>query len=207
MVSHTNLARIVLIRHGPSAHVHSGGAIDRAGVAHWRDAYDAAGIQAACRPPATLVDLAANASDVVASDLPRAVASAERLTAKRPIRLSPLLREAALEIPRSSLRLPLGLWGMLIHIGWSYRLLRGTDATPEDRARAAQAAAWLAELVADGSTALAVTHGVIRRLIAQQLVVLGWMSAGRRGGYRHWSAWSFIHPAMHTGSRPRGDDS
>jgi len=37
------LRRILLIRHGPSAHSESPGWIDAAGVDRWREAYDAAG--------------------------------------------------------------------------------------------------------------------------------------------------------------------
>jgi cyclic pyranopterin phosphate synthase len=42
-------ARIILVRHGPSSHVHTCGPIDRVGVQRWLDAYDLAGIQAAKR--------------------------------------------------------------------------------------------------------------------------------------------------------------
>ena len=47
--------RIVLVRHGPSAHTESPGWIDAAGVYRWREAYDAAGILAQSAPPAELV--------------------------------------------------------------------------------------------------------------------------------------------------------
>lgn len=186
--------RIILVRHGLSAHVHADGAVDRAGMERWRAAYDAAGIQALSHPSAELVGVAAEAARVVASDLPRAVESAERLAAGREVRTSPLLREAPLAIPRWPGRLPLRAWGMLIGLGWGYRMVRGSDGTAEDRVRAAASAEWLAGLTADGSTVLAVTHGVQRRLIAKNLLALGWTSSGREGGYRPWSYWSFVGP-------------
>jgi broad specificity phosphatase PhoE len=186
--------RIVLVRHGRSAHVHAG-VIDRAGVERWRAAYDAAGVHAVSHPPPALVQAARDAVHVVASDLRRAVESAERLAPGREIRTSALLREMPLAIPAWPTRLPLGAWGLLISLGWGYRIARGADAGGADGARAAAAAEWLAGLAADGSTVLAVTHGAFRRMLAKQLLSLGWRSTGRRGGYRPWSAWSFELPA------------
>ena len=78
---------------------------------------------------------------------------------------------------------------------WSYQVLRGSDTTEADLARAEAASEWLASLVTEGSTAVVLTHGVFRRLVGKQLVRRGWRSAGRDGGYRHWSAWSFSRPA------------
>lgn len=193
------LARIELVRHGPSAHVHDGGAIDRAGLEAWRDAYDVAGIQASGQPPASLVRLAADATHVISSDLLRAVASAELLARGRSVRVSELLRETPLGIPRWPTRLPLGGWAVVIHLAWSFRILRGTGASREEAARALAAAEWLERIVADGSTALVVTHGAFRRTLARQLIVRGWRGAGRHGGYRHWSRWSFSRPAGELG--------
>ena len=180
--------RIVLVRHGPSAHVDAGGAVDYTGINAWRASYDVAGILAEAQPPSTLRSLAANATHLVSSDLLRAVESAQRLAAGRHVLVSELLREAPLAIPNWPTRLPLLGWAMLIHLAWQYRIVRGTDPPEIDGARAAAAAQWLSELVADGSTAVVVTHGVFRRLLALDLASRGW-NARRDGGYRHWSAW------------------
>lgn len=190
-----SLGTLVLIRHGATTHIHHGGAIDRAGLQRWRDGYDSAGLRAGSQPPARLVREAAEATHVIASDLPRAVASAERLAPGRSIQLSPLLREVPLGIPAWPTRLPLSAWALLIHLAWTYRIGRGTDATEHELARAVDAARWLAGIVADGSSAVVVTHGVFRRLLAKQLVEQGWQSLGRRGGYGHWSAWTLSGPA------------
>ncbi len=187
-------ARIVLVRHGPSAHVDTRGSIDRDALQRWRDAYDAAGILADARPPEALVRLASDATHVIASDLPRAIRSAERLAPERAIEVSDLLRESPLAIPRWPTRLPLMAWAMLIHIAWSYRIGRGTDESESDRARAAAAADWLIGMVGDRSTAVVVTHGVFRRLLARHLSLRGWASDGGRRSYAHWSAWSFTPP-------------
>lgn len=188
------LARLVLVRHGPCCQVHASRFVDRAGVERWRSARDLVGLEPESRPPASLLRMAAGATHIVASDLRRAVASAEQLTTERPIGVSELLRETRLPIPAWPLRLPPRLWEALIHVGWGYRILRGVETTSDERARAAAAAEWLAGIGGDDSMALAVTHGVFRRLLATQLIALGWTSTGRRGGYGHWSAWSFTAP-------------
>lgn len=197
-------ARLILVRHGPSAHTHRG-VLDYTGVQRWRDAYDAAGIRANEQPPPSLTLLAAGATQIVASDLRRAVESAERLAPQREIQVSPLLREAPLAIPRWPTHLPLAGWDALMHAAWMYRRLRGTDPTGPEWTRAQEAAQWLASLVADGATALVVTHGVFRHLVATHLARLGWMRAGQRGGYHNWSFWSYAVPReSHAPSRRFG---
>ena len=184
-------AQIVLVRHGASAHVHRDWMIDHDGIQSWRDEYDLAGIQSNSQPPTRLLQIADSARHIISSDLLRAVASAERLAPHREIEVSDLLREVPLKLPHWPTRLPLIVWEFLIHVVWSYRIVRGIDSTEQDRARAAAAAKWLGEIATNGSIALVVTHGVFRRLLAQQLLLAGWTSNGRRGGYRHWSYWTF----------------
>jgi broad specificity phosphatase PhoE len=185
---------MVLVRHGASAHVHREWMIDHDGIQGWREEYDLAGILLNSQPSARLVRIAHAATHIVASDLPRAIASAERLAPQREIEVSDLLREVPLRLPRWPTRLPLIAWEFLIHVAWSYRIVRGIDSTEQDRARAAAAAKWLGEIVTSDSTALGVTHGVFRRLLAQQFLLSGWTNSGRRGGYSHWSFWTFARP-------------
>ena len=184
-------AQIILVRHGQSAHDHGDWMIDHAGIQTWRDEYDLAGIQSNSHPPTQLVQIADGATHIIASDLPRAVASAERVAPQRKIEVSDLLREVPLKLPHWPTRLPLVVWEILIHVVWSYRIVRGIDSTEQDRARAAAAAKWLGEIATNDSTALVVTHGVFRRLLAQQLLLAGWTNTGRHGGYSNWSFWTF----------------
>ena len=97
-------------------------------------------------------------------------------------------------VPRWPTPLPLVVWGTVMYARWSYRRMRGVDVTEPDWERATAAARWLSDLVADGSTAVVVTHGIFRKLLATNLTLLEWLAAGRRGGYRHWSAWDFTRP-------------
>jgi hypothetical protein len=169
--------------------------LDRSGVEAWRVAYDAAGIRPNARPPQSLMRLAGTATHLITSDLPRALGSAHRLGAARPIVSSELLRESPLAIPNWEIRMPLSLWGMLISVGWFYRIARGTDMSAAERARTLAAADWLVGMTDANATLLAVTHGAFRRMLARELMTRGWNCAERQGGYRNWSAWTFVASA------------
>jgi len=185
--------RLVLIRHGRSAYSNGKEWIDAAGLKRYLDAYDAAGIASTEAPPRALAAEVADAEFLVASDLARAIESAERLADGRPVLHSPLLRELALEVPAwlPPVRWPVGVWSACGHLQWGYNALRGTDAPPQERRRAAAAAKWLGRLAQEGSPVVAVTHGVFRRVLAGQLVASGWQPDGAHRSYGHWSAWRF----------------
>ena len=158
----------------------------------WRAAYDAAGIQPDSQPPESLTRLAGTATHLIASDLPRALGSAQRLGITHPIISSELLRESPLAIPNWEIRMPLSFWGMLISVAWFYRIARGTDMSDAERARTSAAADWLVGMTDANATLLAVTHGAFRRMLARELTTRGWTCAERQGGYRNWSAWTFV---------------
>jgi len=163
------------------------------------EAYDAAGIDDAGPPPA-LVREAADAHHLLASDLPRAIASAAMLAPGRAPVTTPLLREMPLAVPALPLRLPLMGWAMAIHLRWMGAIAAGRPAAPPALARAAEAAAWLEARVADGETALAVTHGAFRWLLARTLPARGWRPVHGPRRYHHWSTWTFERDVASTGS-------
>jgi broad specificity phosphatase PhoE len=183
------MTRLILVRHGESSHGVRRGLLDAAGVQQWRDAYDLAGITDRSMPPQTLVRRVADATHIVASDLPRAIASAERLAGGRRIHTSPLLREIPLPIPRLPMRAPLAAWGTAMHLAWSYRVVR-RDKSADELARVGAAIEWLTS-VAGSELTVVVTHGVFRSSLARELLRLGWVSEGRKGGFSHWSEWTF----------------
>src|SRR5262249_21900530 len=129
--------RILLIRHGPSAHVWPTWRLtDRAGIDRWRVDYDAAGIAKDSSAPPWVHSQVANADVVAASDLPRAVESASHLWPERPIVTLPLFREAPIHIPSLvGIPAPLPLWALLIHLRWTLDTVRGRDLSAEDRSR------------------------------------------------------------------------
>lgn len=162
----------------------------RAEADEWLDAYDSLGIRPDAKPPGTLLDLAKESTHIISSDLPRAIESAKRLTQGRDVTITPLLRESKLPVPRWPTRMPFVAWGLAIHAAWISNVALGADVTEPERRRAAESAEWLTGTVGNGR-AIVVTHGVFRRMLANELVQLGWTSTGRRGWYRHWSSWIF----------------
>jgi broad specificity phosphatase PhoE len=189
--------RIVLVRHGRSAHTFSPGWLDVDGVRRWREEYDDAGIHHASAPPAILVAAAARAECLMTSDLPRALASAERLAPGRTARVSPLLREMYLEIPRwVRARWPLRVWEMCIHVHWLVRERRGEIAAPADLQRAVDAVALLDDVSREAPTVVVVTHGAFRRLLALRLEATGWTAEPRVGGFQNWSSWPFRNTGL-----------
>lgn len=184
--------QIVLIRHGRSAHVNGGRWVDATGVKSWLAEYDASGIAPDDLPPSALARYVEPAEFLVASDMTRAIESAERLAAGRPVLHSPLLRETEVEVPGwMPLRWPVGVWEACIHLQWGYKTLRGVDAPLQERRRAASATKWLTRLAHEGSPVVVVTHGLFRRLLATHLIASGWRPEGALRSYDHWSAWAF----------------
>jgi broad specificity phosphatase PhoE len=158
-------------------------------VSEYEDAYDRASIRDDDMPPAALRELASSAALVVASDMPRALRSAQMLAGDRTVVVSELLREIRLEPPRwIPFRLPIEVWDAMSHLQWSARLLIG--ATSDFTRRANTTAEWLAEQAAPGTTVLAVTHGGFRRIVSDALVGRGWRVARGSRGYGNWSVWS-----------------
>jgi broad specificity phosphatase PhoE len=191
--------RLLLVRHGRSAHASAWRPLDRDGVRRWRADYDEAGIAHGDRPPHALVAEVARARLVAASDLPRAHDSAMRLAPGRDVLASPLFREVALPLPPwGPRRAPLPLWEAFIHAQWVADIARARDATPDVAARLRDAVAWCwAEAAGpntSGAPVVIVTHGVFRRLLATALIAAGWRAERAWRSYAHWSAWRLVAP-------------
>lgn len=181
---------IHLVRHGRSALVHDGSWFRRADLPPYEDAYDAAGIRDDDGPRGKLDSLLDAGPKIVASDLARAIASAQRLARGQQVDLSPLLREVRLEPPRwVPFRLPMVAWDAFSHVQWSYRMF--SDADHEHMRRASLAVDWLIGHAGQSPSVLAVTHGGFRRLLDTKLVARGWKRGFTRRDYANWSVWSY----------------
>jgi len=191
---------LILVRHGRSAHVVTGW-LDVHGVRGWMAAYDAAEISPDHAPPAELEALARDAALLVASDLPRTVASAVRLAPERESVRTALLREVPLEQPDRPLptfggiRLPFRAWGMVWGSRWLMAYLRNQPppgVSPAELARAEEAADWLVEQATRASgRVVVVTHATFRVVLSQALARRGWRGPQEKS-YREWSAWPFV---------------
>ncbi|HVG23396.1 MAG TPA: hypothetical protein VND45_04520 [Thermoanaerobaculia bacterium] len=178
------MRRITLIRHGRSAHVHTGW-LDFDGFLRWREAYERAAILGSEVAPPALFALAREAKTIIASDAPRAIVSARRLAGDREIVITPLVRELELNPPR------LGGWKFPGIVWMVAFVIRGLDPTAEERARVEEAARMLH--AREGDT-IVVTHGAVRPALARALVRRGWTQHGSRRSH-HWSAWTLTMPA------------
>ena len=191
---------LILVRHGRSAHVVTGW-LDVHGVRRWMAAYDEAEIMPDHAPPAELEALAREVALLIASDLPRTVASAVRLAPEREIVRTPLLREVPLEtsdypLPAlGGMRLPFRAWGMVWGSRWLMAYLRNQPppgVSPAELARAEEAAEWLAvQATSARGRVVVVTHATFRVVLAQALARRGWRGPQERS-YREWSAWPFV---------------
>lgn len=204
-------AAIVLVRHGRPAPVTlspaaPGRLLDASQFAAWCAGYARATLVPTDAPPPALRALVRDGARLVASDLPRAVATAALLTPGAAVETSSLLRETEpLVPPWPRVRLPLAGWLVAWRAGWlaGARWPGGETRGAAER-RAAAAADWLAGLARRGAddrdaddrlaVVVAVTHGAIRPLIVTELRRSGWR--GRAWGrYAHWSAWTILAPA------------
>jgi broad specificity phosphatase PhoE len=183
---------VVLIRHGLSALAQVPGFVDRLQVLAWQEEMDAIGIASDAHPPAALLKLSATFDHVIASTMPRAIESAERLFPGRDVEISPLFREAPPEFPKwLPLRWPLGVWKLATGSQWIYRVARGTDTSPEDRERVAAAAQLLRERAQERTRTAVVCHTLFRRLLGLQLEREGWTRGPGSRTYENWSAWEY----------------
>jgi phosphohistidine phosphatase SixA len=181
--------RIVLIRHGRSTHPPAGW-FDRDGFLRWRARYEAAGIVADDRPPRALIELVGGCPLIVTSTARRAIESALRVAASKPIVESELLVELALDPPPiRGIRLPPVLWAAAFGVQWLVETaLRRPHASIADRDRVRAAARWLDALAQEHGSVAVLTHASFRRQVARELSLIGWQSTGARHTSRHWSA-------------------
>ncbi|HEY4304742.1 MAG TPA: histidine phosphatase family protein [Gemmatimonadaceae bacterium] len=182
------MSRLLLVRHGPSAHVHDGTWIDAVSARQFELSYDAAAIRVDENPPASLVESARSADLVLASDLARAVASARAIAPGREPTTSPLLRELAFRPPTWGPKLPLAMWDAIEFMQWSTHLFVGIETPETERARAA--AKWIDDQAATHALTVVVTHGAFRRLLTVKLEQRGWNRSPERRQYHNWSTWS-----------------
>lgn len=185
-----NERRIVLVRHGRSAHVHAGW-IDVAGFLRWRETYEAAGIDERETPPQALQAMAAGAGMIVTSDASRAIESARLLSPGAAVTVSSLVRELELMPPNlGPLRLPMAGWAL----AYGVRMLVRSRAhvTEDERERARGAGRWLAGLTEKHGLIVVVTHASFRSALAKALESERWRNETARRSSAHWSAWSFL---------------
>ena len=154
----------------------------------WLAHYDQAEVEAS-NAPADSMALGASATHVVASDLPRALSSVRALGLNASV-VDAIYREAQLPLLGWGFpRLPAAMWTVLLRVLWMMGYAAQAESLCAARARARRAALRLIAL-AESGTVLLLGHGIMNRLIARELLALGWSSCAR-GRSSYWTAVSY----------------
>jgi broad specificity phosphatase PhoE len=136
--------------------------------------------------PHSSMQLAATATVIVSSTAPRALTSVQALGLK-PALVDALFCEAQLPYGHWKLpRLSPFTWAFILRVLWLCGYSRNVESAGTARIRASTAAKRLQSLAGDGPVLL-LGHGIMNRMIANQLVADGWVRQ-KRDGSQYWSA-------------------
>jgi len=188
------MPEIALIRHGKSAQ-HVGVPIPGHRFEAWQRRYDDAGIHPDSMPRPESIDAARKAAVLVASDLRRAIDSADTLCPGRTLETDPIYREGELPSFASGPRLPALAWAWASRLAWLLGSATNAEPLTEARQRAAVAAERLEDLALEHGSVALVGHGVMNGLIGTALRRRGWRGP-RRPASPHWGATRFMHDGL-----------
>lgn len=180
--------RIITARHG-RPNLSRDLRISAADYGAWWAQYDESGLHPDEAPPKSLLDIAAKATTVLSSTLPRAIETARHATlGARDVPADPIYVEAPLPpppIPR--LRLPPGAWGVVSRAMWFLGYAPpGVETHGDAWIRVAEIADRLIAQAEAGDVLLC-AHGYLNWMIDRRLRRLGWRRIGREGGNHFWS--------------------
>jgi broad specificity phosphatase PhoE len=188
--------RIITARHG-RPNLSRDMKISARAYGEWWKRYDASGLHPDEAPPPSLLALAAGASTILSSTLPRAVETARQLTdGKRVVPRDALFVEAPLPPPPipAMLKMRPGQWGVVSRVFWFFGYAPdGVESHPQTWRRVEAVADRLARLTAAGDVLLC-AHGYLNWMIDHHLRRSGWRRAGREGGNAYWS-WRVYEPS------------
>lgn len=157
--------------------------ITAARMGDWIDSYNLSRVKAENLPSAN-VRIANSAVTIVTSTSLRAISSVEAL-GQQPSLSEGLFCEAELPYARwRFLRLPPNAWAGLFRVLWFLGYSNECEALGAARQRAKTAASRLASLSTKGPVLL-VGHGIMNRLIARELLSMGW-SGPSSPSSAHW---------------------
>ena len=183
---------IILVRHGKSLLVDNM-PVNIDGFKVWVEKYDSSGIlEEPSFPPETLLK-ASGAKMVLASDLKRAVQSAEMLKPDIKAAADPIFREVEMPVPASGpkgLKLSAGWWAVIFRCLWLCGNSGGGESFQAAKKRAAAASRILDKSAQDHGDVLLVGHGFLNRMKGKELKKLGWQRRGKSRS-RHWSSTVF----------------
>ncbi len=156
----------------------------------WWAQYDASGLHPDETPPKSLIDIAATATTVLSSTLPRAIETARQATlGAREAPADPMFVEAPLPPPPvpEFLKLSPTAWGVVSRTCWIFGYApTGVESHREAWSRVGEITARLVSYAEEGDVLLC-AHGYLNWMIDKRLRRSGWRRAIREGGNRFWS--------------------
>jgi broad specificity phosphatase PhoE len=134
---------------------------------------------------------------LLASPLPRARQTLERVANGRKMEIDPVFVEAPLpSMPIPFLRFSPDTWGVISRVGWWLGIAGAGESRREAEERAARAADMLIRRAADHGNVLLCAHGWFNRMTGRALRERGWRCI-HDGGDRHWSWRTYVPPRHH----------
>lgn len=189
------VGRIITARHG-RPNLSRDVRISASDYGVWWAQYDESGLHPDETPPQSLIDLAANATTILSSTLPRAIETARQATrSERHVPADPMFVEAPLPPPPVPfLKLSPSTWGVISRTMWFLGYApAGVETHCEAWRRVDEIAGRLVALAAEGDVLLC-AHGYLNWMIDRRLRRSGWRRIGREGGNHFWS-WRVYEPS------------
>lgn len=175
---------ITLMRHGKPVLANTGW-ITPSEMECWIDLYNRSEVTTDGAPISSL-QFVNTSTCIVASTARRALSSVQALGLTVSVTDS-VFCEAQLPYPLWRFpRLPPFVWAAFFRLLWFFGYSRGFESIQAAKARAKTAAEKLI-LLAEKGPVLLVGHGIMNRLIAKELVVLGWVAPARHAS-QYWCA-------------------
>lgn len=177
---------IGLLRHGEPEAV-SNSPVSASDFAEWIKHYNRAGLAAGSTPPATTLEFVRTCGVIAGSTLPRSIQSAEVLSTDNILEPDSLFSEVDMPYTKwRTFRLAPKYWAVLFRVLWYLGYSRDCENYAMARRRAAEAAKNLVHIAETRQSVLLVGHGIFNRLLAKELITLGW-SGPQSPGSRYWS--------------------
>lgn len=158
------------------------------GYREWWAEYDRVELHPSEAPPPEVIAAARAADILIASGLPRALATARMAAPEREIAIDRDFIEAPLPpppLPRF-MQLKPPTWGVLSRIAWWLGYTAGEESRPTAEARAEAGADKLVALTRGGQSVMVFAHGWFNRMLRPALMRRGYVCV-QDGGDAYWS--------------------
>ncbi len=152
----------------------------------WWAQYDRDGLSEGQVPPPTLLEWAAKAHVIYASNLQRAIETAQAAAPGRDIVIDPIFVEAPLPPPPMPGKRRAKDWGVWARVFWWFGRSAGGETRAEAEHRAEAAVATLTARALRGENVLLCAHGWFNRMMRPVLRSQGWRCVEDQGD-KYWS--------------------